>query len=220
MRGLGTTGALSATDLVARRLRGGAFDWRSALLEGAMLLALLLAFGILFVLLVDIVQQAMPVLTERPIDFLTSPVSSRPTRAGIVQGLGGSLLLMVFVALVALPLGIGAAVYLEEYAKDRRLTRFIRTNIRNLAGVPAIVYGLLGLAVFVVALLANPGADDALIAGAADAGRAGAADRDHHRVGGAAGGPRQHPGGRLRRGRHALGDRCAATSCRTRHRGS
>ena len=162
MRGVGTAGALSATDLVARRLRGGAFDWRSALLEGAMLLALLLAFGILFVLLVDIVQLAMPVLTERPIDFLTSPGSSRPARAGIVQGLGGSLLLMVFVALIALPLGIGAAVYLEEYAKDWRLTRFIRTNIRNLAGVPAIVYGLLGLAVFVSLL----GMGRILIAGA------------------------------------------------------
>jgi phosphate transport system permease protein len=60
--------------------------------------------------------------------------------------------MMIFVVLVALPLGIGAAVYLEEYASDTKFTRFIRINIRNLAGVPSVVYGLLGLAVFVEAL--------------------------------------------------------------------
>jgi phosphate transport system permease protein len=60
----------------------------------------------------------------------------------------GSLLLMVFVVVVAFPLGIGAAVYLEEYARDTRFTRLLQTNIRNLAGVPSIVYGLLGLAIF------------------------------------------------------------------------
>ena len=60
--------------------------------------------------------------------------------------------MMVIVALVAFPLGVGAAVYLEEYARDTRLTRIITTNIRNLAGVPSIVYGILGLVVFVEAL--------------------------------------------------------------------
>ncbi|HZA20648.1 MAG TPA: phosphate ABC transporter permease PstA, partial [Actinomycetota bacterium] len=57
--------------------------------------------------------------------------------------------LMVFVVVIAFPLGIGAAVYLEEYAKDTRFNRFINSNIRNLAGVPSVVYGLLGLALFV-----------------------------------------------------------------------
>ena len=61
-------------------------------------------------------------------------------------------MLAVIVALVAFPLGIATAVYLEEYAPDDRLTRFINVNIRNLAGVPSIVYGLLGLAVFVGAV--------------------------------------------------------------------
>ena len=70
----------------------------------------------------------------------------------MIQGIVGSLILTVFVILIALPLGVGAAVYLEEYAHDTGPTRFIRTNIRNLAGVPAIVYGLLGLAVFVTLL--------------------------------------------------------------------
>jgi phosphate transport system permease protein len=144
--------APSTSELVAARLRGGGLEWRSYLLQGGMLIALLLALGILLVLLVDIVTRALPVLTERPIDFLASDLSSRPARAGIAQGLLGSLLLSLFVALLALPIGIGAAVYLEEYAHDTRVTRLIRTNIRNLAGVPAIVYGLLGLAVFVTLL--------------------------------------------------------------------
>jgi phosphate transport system permease protein len=58
----------------------------------------------------------------------------------------------LIVVVLAMPIGIGAAIYLEEYARDTRMSRFIRTNIRNLAGVPAIVYGLLGLAVFSTAL--------------------------------------------------------------------
>ena len=135
----------SAGELVALRLRGGGFDWRSYVLHGAMLLAMLTALGILLVLLADVAIRALPVLTERPLDFLTSDLSSRPARAGIAQGLVGSLLLVVFVAVLALPVGVGAAVYLEEYARDTAVTRFVRTNIRNLAGVPAIVYGLLGL---------------------------------------------------------------------------
>lgn len=142
----------SPGELVALRLRGGGFDWRSYVLQGVMLLAMLLALGILLVLLADVAVRALPVLTERPIDFLTSNLSSRPARAGIAQGLLGSLLLVAFVALLALPVGVGAAVYLEEYARDTPVTRFVRTNIRNLAGVPAIVYGLLGLAVFVTLL--------------------------------------------------------------------
>jgi phosphate transport system permease protein len=142
----------SPADLVALRLRGAGFDWRNYLLHGAMLLAMLLALGILLILLADVALRALPVLTERPIEFLTSDLSSRPARAGIAQGLVGSLLLVVFVAVLALPIGVGAAVYLEEYARDTALTRFVRTNIRNLAGVPAIVYGLLGLAVFVTLL--------------------------------------------------------------------
>jgi phosphate transport system permease protein len=142
----------SAGDLVALRLRGGGFDWRGYVLHGAILLAMLLALGILVVLLADVAVRAFPVLTERPVEFLTSDLSSRPARAGIAQGLIGSLLLVLFVAIFALPIGVGAAVYLEEYARDTPITRFVRTNIRNLAGVPAIVYGLLGLAVFVTLL--------------------------------------------------------------------
>ena len=143
---------LSATEAIERRLRGGTTDWRSWIVEAGLLLSLLAALGVLLVLLADIVATAAPILTERPIDFMTSPLSARPEGAGLVQGLVGSLLITFIVAVIALPIGIGAAIYLEEYARDTALNRFIRTNIRNLAGVPAIVYGLLGLAVFVTVL--------------------------------------------------------------------
>ena len=144
--------ALSASEAVARRLSRGGTDWRSWILEGALLLSLLVALGILLVLLADIAITAAPVLLDRPADFLSSPMSARAERAGIAQALLGSILLTLIVLAVAIPIGIGAAIYLEEYARDTRLTRFIRTNVRNLAGVPAIVYGLLGLAMFVTLL--------------------------------------------------------------------
>jgi phosphate transport system permease protein len=153
--------ALSTRDAVEQRLRAGGGDTRGMLLQGALLLSLLVALGVLVVLVGDILVRSLPVFAERPLDFLTSPLSSRPARAGIVQGIVGSVLLMAFVAAIALPLGIGAAIYLEEYAHDTWLTRLIRTNIRNLAGVPSIVYGLLGLAVFVSTL----GLGKSLIAG-------------------------------------------------------
>lgn len=144
--------AVSTRELVARRLQGGGIDWRGAVLEGFLLLTLLVSLGVLFVLIADTLAKALPVLVERPVEFLTSPLSARPARAGIVQAVIGSVTITAVVVLLAMPVGIGAAIYLEEYARDTRLSRFIRTNIRNLAGVPAIVYGLLGLAVFSVTL--------------------------------------------------------------------
>jgi phosphate transport system permease protein len=89
------------------------------------------------------------VFAERGTDVLTAPLSSNPARAGVGQGIVGTAILGVVVSLVAFPFGIATAVYLEEYAADTRLTRFIQVNIRNLAGVPSVVYGLLGLSVFV-----------------------------------------------------------------------
>jgi phosphate transport system permease protein len=89
------------------------------------------------------------VFFERGTDVLTSPLSSRPTRAGVLQGIVGTAMLAVIVSLLAFPIGILTAVYLEEYAPANRITRFIDVNIRNLAGVPSVVYGLLGLAMFV-----------------------------------------------------------------------
>ncbi len=161
--------ALSARDVVERRLRSAGGDRLGLVLQVALLLSLLISLGVLAVLIGDIVVRSLPVFAERPIDFLGSALSSRPARAGILQGVLGSVLLMGFVAALALPLGVGAAVYLEEYARDAPASRLIRTNIRNLAGVPAIVYGILGLAVFVELLgdIVGPGsvAGRSLLAG-------------------------------------------------------
>ena len=81
--------------------------------------------------------------------FLTSFASRRPERAGIYAPLIGTLYMMVITAAVAFPLGVGAAIYLEEYARKNWFARMIQINIANLAGVPSIVYGLLGLQLFV-----------------------------------------------------------------------
>ena len=144
--------AITSRDAVERRLQGGGVDWRGAVLEGLLLLSLLVSLGVLLVLLADTLLKALPVLLDRPGEFMTSPLSARAARAGIVQAIIGSLTVTLLVIVLAMPIGIASAIYLEEYSKDSRLARFIRTNIRNLAGVPAIVYGLLGLAVFSTAL--------------------------------------------------------------------
>jgi phosphate transport system permease protein len=85
-------------------------------------------------------------------DFMVSPQSAKPEMAGIRTAVLGSLWTIAITILFSLPLGVGAAIYLEEYAGDTRLNRLIETNINNLAGVPSIIYGMLGLAIFVRAL--------------------------------------------------------------------
>lgn len=82
-------------------------------------------------------------------DFLTSFQSRFPEKAGVKAGLVGSLWLMGLTALISVPLGVATAIYLEEYARPNRLNRLVELNIANLAGVPSIVYGMLGLAIFV-----------------------------------------------------------------------
>lgn len=134
-----------------RLVRGGA-DWRGAIFQGVLLLALLFSLATLLILLADVATRGLPTLAERGADFLTSPTSSRPERAGIIQGIFGTLMMALFVALFAFPVGIMTAIYLEEYAGENRLTGFVAVNIRNLAGVPSVVYGLLGLSIFVLAL--------------------------------------------------------------------
>lgn len=82
-------------------------------------------------------------------DFVTRPQTSEPLTAGVRTAILGSLWTILFTVLLAFPIGVGAAIYLEEYASDNWLNRIIQTNINNLAGVPSIVYGILGLAIFV-----------------------------------------------------------------------
>ncbi|HET9915318.1 MAG TPA: phosphate ABC transporter permease PstA [Anaerolineales bacterium] len=82
-------------------------------------------------------------------DFVSRPQTSEPLTAGVRTAILGSLWTILFTILLAFPIGVGAAIYLEEYAADNWLNRVIQTNINNLAGVPSIVYGILGLAIFV-----------------------------------------------------------------------
>ena len=85
-------------------------------------------------------------------EFLTQPPRNGMTEGGIMPAILGTILLTLGTAIVAIPLGVGAAIYLAEYAKDTRFTRLIRLAIVNLAGIPSIVYGLFGLGVFVLFL--------------------------------------------------------------------
>ncbi len=81
--------------------------------------------------------------------FIARPQTSEPLTAGVRTAILGSLWTILFTILLAFPIGVGAAIYLEEYASDNWLNRIIQTNINNLAGVPSIIYGILGLAIFV-----------------------------------------------------------------------
>ena len=89
--------------------------------------------------------------------FLTSAHSGTPENAGFYPAIGGSIVIMVVVAVISFPLGVGSAIYLEEYAPQNRFARIVDVNIANLAGVPSVVYGLLGLGVFVTYLGQPPG---------------------------------------------------------------
>jgi phosphate transport system permease protein len=97
-------------------------------------------------LIVDVVRDGWPALSW---EFIQNFPSRRPSEAGIRSALVGTVYIMFLVALIAFPLGVSAALYLEEFAPKNRLTSFIELNISNLAAVPSIVYGLLGLGIFV-----------------------------------------------------------------------
>lgn len=143
------SGAALTPDVVSAALRGRRTNLGGMVFEGVLLLTLLASLGILVTLLADIIAGAFPVFRDRGLEFVTSPLSLSGETAGVWSAITGSVALTIVVAIVAFPIGIGAAIYLEEYASDTWFTRFVGTNIRNLAGVPSIVYGLLGLAVVV-----------------------------------------------------------------------
>jgi len=132
--------------LARRRLTGTLF-------YGACLTAIAVLLIALVMLLYDVLAKGLPWLDW---DFLTGVPSRRPERAGILPAIVGSLEIAIIVAVTAFPIGIAAAIYLAEYAGDSRITRLLETNISNLAGVPSIIYGILGLALFVRVLGLGP----------------------------------------------------------------
>lgn len=126
-------------NLMRRRLTGTIFYGACLAAIGILILTLLL-------LLYDVLIQGIPWLDP---NFITGVPSRRPERAGILPALIGSLEVAIIVGVIAFPIGLAAAVYLAEYAGDSRFTRALRTNISNLSGVPSVIYGIFGLAIFV-----------------------------------------------------------------------
>lgn len=110
------------------------------------LIALTLPIALLFLLLIDTFIDGMPRFSW---SFLTSFPSRFPEKAGILSALVGSLYLIGLTALISVPVSIGAAIYLEEYAPKNWFTNLIEINISNLAGIPSVIYGLLGLGLLV-----------------------------------------------------------------------
>ena len=100
----------------------------------------------LAVILYDIVSKGAVVINWR---FLTTMPSDGMTRGGILPAIAGTFFVTIITAVLAIPMGMGCAIYLNEYAKDGMITRLIRMSIRNLSGVPSIVYGLFGVILFV-----------------------------------------------------------------------
>jgi phosphate transport system permease protein len=134
--------------------------WGDRLLQASGLAVMILALGALAALLVDVFLDGVGRLSWQ---FLTSIPSRRAAQAGLLPALVGSIYVILLTAVMAVPIGIGAAIYLEEYGVRGRFARLVEINIANLAGVPSIIYGLLGLGLFVRAL----GLGRSLLAGAA-----------------------------------------------------
>ncbi|MFV0308479.1 MAG: phosphate ABC transporter permease PstA [Desertimonas sp.] len=138
----------------ARSMTAGLTRHRSntinRLIELALVAALVVTMLVLVVLVVDLLQRSWPLWADRGVGFLTDGLNaSSAGAAGVSSAIKGTVVLCVIVAVVSFPLGIACAVYLEEYAGRTRFARWTRVNVRNLAGVPSIVYGLVGLGMFV-----------------------------------------------------------------------
>ena len=143
--------------MTRRRLFNKFGEWT---LRSAGLLVTILSLGVLAALLVDVGSDGLGRLSWQ---FVTSFPSRRPEAAGIYAAFIGSIFVIGLTALIATPVGVGAALYLEEYAGRDRWSRLVEINIANLAGVPSIIYGVLGLALFVRTL----GFGRSVLAGAA-----------------------------------------------------
>jgi phosphate transport system permease protein len=135
-----TTTATRATPSFSLRRSG------DRLLSALGLLVMILALAALAALIYNILSDGLGRLSW---EFITSYPSRRASQAGLLPALIGSVFVIALTAAIAVPLGVAAAIYLEEYAASSRFSRLIEINIANLAGVPSIIYGLLGLGLFV-----------------------------------------------------------------------
>lgn len=104
-------------------------------------------FGVLM-LAIFLIKIGMDGIARIDWDFITSLPSRLPQRAGVLTAIAGTIWVLILTALISIPIGIAAAIYLEEYGRKDRLSKIVEINITNLAGVPSIIYGLLGLEIF------------------------------------------------------------------------
>jgi phosphate transport system permease protein len=142
-------GSAAAAQSVRAALTRRERDVAGWALSIAMLITMLFTITVLVALLLSVFSEARPLLAERKTDFVTRPIGSDPDTMGIWSGLFGTIVIGVMVLAVAIPIGVAAAIYLEEYSNTtHRLTRYVLVNIRNLAGVPAVIYGVLGFIIF------------------------------------------------------------------------
>lgn len=140
----------ATTEVVQARLKGEKADLSGAAFRWMLVGSLVVVLGALVALIVSVSPEGLEVLSARGIaDFIQRPFSINPDKAGVYQGIVGTVTCAIIVVVLAFPLGVASAAYLEEYATDTWFTRLINVVIRNLAGVPAVVYGLLGYAIFV-----------------------------------------------------------------------
>ncbi len=136
-------------DVVEARLRGEKADISGTAFHYLLLASLALVLATLVALLWNVTSIGVPYISDRGVgDFVSRYTSSRAEIAGVYQALMGTIQMGAIIIVVAFPLGVATALYLEEYATDNAFTRAVEVVIRNLAGVPAIVYGLLGAALF------------------------------------------------------------------------
>jgi phosphate transport system permease protein len=161
---VGIGGEVAAASVRAQ-LTSGRADVRGAAFRALLLLALGVSLAILTVLFVDVITTGSSVFEGRAESFLSGGLRTNAAAAGVFQAVRGTFWIGVFVVVLSFPIGIASAVYLEEYSSRGRLARIIDVNIRNLAGVPSIVYGILGLTIFVDQLEGLTGGRTVMAAG-------------------------------------------------------
>jgi len=157
-------GGESAAERVRRELTRGGSDVGGKVFQGLLLASLAVALLVLVFLLLDVWRDASDVLPSRVGDFVAQQYVSRAARAGIFNALRGTFWIGVFTVL-SFPVGVAAALYLEEYAPRGRLRNLVNVNIRNLSGVPSVVYGIFGLTILVEQLRSLTGGKTVVAAG-------------------------------------------------------
>lgn len=158
-------GGDAAARAVRQQLTAGEADVKGVVFKLLLLASLGVSLAVLAALFLDVGTTGATVFANRAESFLSGGLRTRAEAAGVFQAIRGTFWIGVFVVVLAFPIGVASAVYLEEYTTKGRLARLIDLNIRNLAGVPSIVYGILGLTIFVQQLSGLTGGRSVAAAG-------------------------------------------------------